>query len=96
MSNNDAEVLLLPVKNISDVSVGMGPVFSGHPGPVQLIIIISPSISASAHLSIILTSHSHLLMNQTSSAHTPLDVPQLVAHYVTTQLDPAAFQFLLV
>lgn len=51
MSNNDAEALLLPVKNISDVSLGMGPVSSGHPGPVQLIIIISPSISASAHLS---------------------------------------------
>lgn len=78
MSNNDAEALLLPVKNISDVSLGMGPVSSGHAGPVQLIIIISPSISASAHLSNIHTSHSQLLMNQ--AAHTPrrLDVPQLV------------------
>lgn len=74
MSNNDAEALLPPVKNISDVSLGMGPVSSGHPGPVQLIIIISPSISASAHLS----SHSQLLMNQ--AAHTPrrLDAAQLV------------------
>lgn len=91
MSNNDAEALLLPVKNISDVSLGMGPVSSGHPGPVQLAVhfCLGPSIK-----------HSHVsftAIDESSSAHTPqAGRPAAGCVYVTTQLDPAAFQFLVV